>query len=192
MAGKRPGQRGSKRTSNATPTRLGDLVQRTEPGKAAAQRILSRAVWEEVAGVGFGRRTRPGRIHRGTLFVIVASSGWAQELALVEKVVIDRLLQRGIEIERLRYEVGDVDAPDRGGVYAPERGAVEVARTMPLPEDAASALGKVRDPGLREVMAKAARAAARRKAVVELEEGAKERKAIPRLPGESFPKKSTK
>lgn len=190
MAGKRPGKR---RTSNATPTRLGDLVQRTEPGKAAAQRVLSRAIWEEVAGVGFARRTRPGRIHRGTLFVIVASSGWAQELALVEKVVIDRLSQRGIEIERLRYEVGDVEAPDRGGVYAPERQAVEAARKADLPEDAASALDKVRDPGLREVMALAARAAARRKAVVELEESAyAERKAIPRLPGESFPKKTTR
>ncbi|MGZ3423018.1 MAG: DUF721 domain-containing protein [Polyangiales bacterium] len=187
MAGKR------RRTPNATPTRLGDLVQRTEPGKAAAQRVLSRAVWEEVAGVGFARRTKPGRIHRGTLFVIVASSGWAQELALVEKVVIDRLLQRGIEIERLRYEVGDVEAPDRGGVYAPPRSEVEVARKTALPDDAANALGKVRDPGLREVMAKAARAAARRKAVVEVEEKARgEQRAIPRLPGESFPQRGSK
>jgi hypothetical protein len=180
------------RQRNPRPTLLGDLVQQTEPGKAAAQRILSRSIWEEVAGVGFARRTRPLRVHRGTLFVVVASAGWAQELALVERVIIERLAKRGIEIERLRYEVGEVSAPDRGGVYAPARAAVEAARRAEVPPEAASALSKVRDPGLRDVIARTARAVARRKAVVDVEEAAhRETRAIPRLPGEAFPKRKS-
>lgn len=182
-----PPPRRIRRPRNAAPTRLGDLVQQTAPGKAAAQRVLSRTLWETVAGVGFARRTRPSRLHRGTLYVVVASAGWAQELALVERVVLDRLRAQGVEVERLRYEVGEVDLPDRGGVYAPPKEEIVRAQQTDVPEEAARALAKVRDPGLREVIAKAARAAARRKAEVDVKESAaKDERAIPRLPGEKF------
>ncbi len=165
------------------PTRIGDLVQKTAPGKAAAQIIVTRTVWQEVAGVGFARRTQPTRFDRGTLWIQVASAGWAQELALVEKTIIERLRARGVAVDRLRYNVTDVARPDRGGVYAPPRAAVQAAREVELPAETARAVAKVRDPELREIIAKTARAAARRKAEVDVRDAANVERAVPRLPG---------
>lgn len=173
-----------RRSRSEEPTRLGDLVQQTAPGKAAASIVVSRQVWEAVAGVGFARRTHPTRFDRGTLWVEVASSGWAQELALAERVILERLRARGVEVERLRCTVREVARPERGGVYAPPVAAVRAAREMELPPDVAEVVSKVRDPELREVIAKTARAAARRKAEVDLKrEAASVERAIPRIPG---------
>jgi hypothetical protein len=167
----------------AAPTRIGDLVQKTAPGKAASQIIVSRSVWQEVAGVGFARRTHPTRFDRGTLWVEVASAGWAQELALVEKTILERLRARGVVVERLRYNVTDVARPERGGIFAPAKKIVQAAREMELPEETARAVAKVRDPDLRDVIAKTARAAARRKAEVDVRDAANTDRAVPRLPG---------
>lgn len=166
------------------PTSLGDLVQKTAPGKAASQIVVSRRVWQEVAGVGFARRTHPTRFDRGTLYVQVASAGWAQELALVEKVILERLRERGVVVERLRFTVTEVARPERGGVYAPPRSAVEAAREKKLSAEAARALERVSDPSLREVIEKTARTIARREAEVAVrQEAAAVEKAIPKLPG---------
>lgn len=163
-------------------------MQKTAPGKAAAQMVVSRTVWQEVAGVGFARRTQPTRFDRGTLWVQVASAGWALELALVEKTILERLRARGVTVERLRFNVVDVVRAERGGVYAPPRTAVDAAREMELPEEAARAVAKVRDPELRDIIARTGRAAARRKAEVDLKaEAASKERAIPKLPG---PKRS--
>lgn len=174
----------ARRRPKGEPTRLADLVQTTEAGRAARERALSRKAWEEVAGVGFARRTKPLRIHRGTLYVEVSSSGWAQELALAERVIVERLRARGVEVDRLRASVRDVEPPERGGVYAPAREQVDRARKVDVPDDVARSLAKVRDAGLREAIAKAARAAARKKAEVDVrDEAAKVKRAIPRVPG---------
>jgi hypothetical protein len=176
--------RPTKRRSRSEPTRLGDLVQQTAPGKAAASVVVSRQVWEAVAGVGFARRTHPTRFDRGTLWVEVASSGWAQELALAERVIIERLAERGVAVQRLRCVVREVARPDRGGVYAPPRAAVQAARELELPSDVAKAIAKVHDSELRDVIAKTARAAMRRQAEVDLRrEAAEVERAIPRIPG---------
>ncbi|MBI2391106.1 MAG: DUF721 domain-containing protein [Deltaproteobacteria bacterium] len=159
-------------------------MQKTAPGKAAAQIVVSRQVWEAVAGVGFARRTHPTRFDRGTLWVEVASAGWAQELGLVEKVILERLHARGVVVQRLRFTVREVTRAERGGVYAPPKEAVRAAREMELPGEVARAIAKVRDPELRDVITKTARAAERRKAEVALkEEAARVERAIPRVPG---------
>jgi hypothetical protein len=156
----------------------------TEAGRAAGQLVVSRQVWEAVAGVGFARRTRPLKLRRGTLYVQVGSAGWAQELALVERTILERLRARGIVVERLRYQVGEVESPDRGGVYAPPRSEIERARALELSAEAAQVVMRVRDPSLREVLARTARAVARRSAEIALrEEAAAQARAIPRVPG---------
>lgn len=171
-----------KRRGKGTPTSIGTLVAQTAPGRAAATAVVTRAAWEQVAGVGFARRTRPERIVRGTLYVIVGSAGWAQELALHEPVIVARLKARGIVVDRLRFRVGDVEAPDRGGVYAPPREQLVRARTLDVPEAMKQPLEKVKDVGLRETLEATARAAARRVAEVEAtERAAKEHR--PRIPG---------
>jgi hypothetical protein len=173
-----------KRRKPSGPTSLGSLVQQTAPGKAASQIVVSRSVWQEVAGVGFARRTHPTRFDRGTLWVEVASAGWAQELALVEKTILQRLRERGVVVERLRFNVTDVVRAERGGVYGPPRSAVEAVRNMDVPAEVARAVNKVKDDDLRRVIANAARAAARRDAEVALRAKAAEvEKAIPKLPG---------
>ena len=174
-----------RRRKRGEPTRLGDLVRQTPPGKAAAAAVVSRQVWEAVAGVGFARRTMPTRVDRGVLWVEVSSSGWAQELALSERVLVERLRARGIEVEKLRCVVRDVPRPERGGVYAPTQAALTVARELELPADAARAVAKVRDPDLRAAIAKLGRAVARRQAEVDLKrEAASVERAIPRVPSE--------
>ncbi len=164
-------------------------MQKTAPGKAASQIVVSRTVWQEVAGVGFARRTHPVRFDRGTLWIQVASAGWAQELALVEKTILQRLRERGVVVDRLRFHVTDVIRAERGGVYAPPRSAVQAAREMELPEETARVVAKVRDDDLRRVIAAAARAAARRDAEVALKARAAENeRAIPKLPGKKEPR----
>jgi hypothetical protein len=173
-----------RKRSRSEPTRLGDLVQQTAPGKAAASVVVSRQVWEAVAGVGFARRTHPTRFDRGTLWVDVASSGWAQELALAERVILQRLEARGVVVQRLRCVVREVARPDRGGIYAPPRAAVQAARELELTPEVAQAIAKVKDPDLRDIIAKTARAAARRQAEVDLKrEAAQVERAIPQIPG---------
>lgn len=181
MAG-RPYRKSSRKREG--PTSLGKIVQQTAPGKAASQIVVSRRVWQEVAGVGFARRTHPTRFDRGTLWVQVASAGWAQELALVEKVILDRLREKGVVVERLRFTVTDVARPERGGVYAPPRSAVEAARESQISADVARAIEKVSDPSLRDIIAKTARMIARRDAEVQVRaEAAKVERAIPKVPG---------
>jgi hypothetical protein len=177
-------RRTPKRRPRGEPIAIGDLVERTAPGRAARALVVSRALWEEVAGVGFARRTAPLKLQRGILWIRVSSPAWAQELALAEPVVLGRLRARGVEVTKLRYAVGEVEAPERGGVYAPPRAAVERARQAPLPEEALPALSRVRDVGLREVLAGVARALARQRAEVELRrDTAQVARAIPTLPG---------
>ena len=166
------------------PTSIGQIVQQTAPGKAASQIVVSRRVWQEVAGVGFARRTHPTRFDRGTLWVQVGSAGWAQELALVEKVILDRLRERGVVVERLRFTVMDVPRPERGGVYAPPRSAVEAAREKEISAEVARAIEKVSDPSLRDIITKTARTIARRDAEVAVRaEAAAVERALPKLPG---------
>jgi hypothetical protein len=173
-----------KRLRMEKPVAVGVLVRQTAPGKAASSVVVSRQVWEAVAGVGFARRTMPTRFDKGVLWVEVASSGWAQELALAERVILQRLRERGVHVDRLRCTVRDVPRPDRGGVYAPPKAALAAARTVELPAEAARAVAKVADPALREAIAKMARAAARRQAEVALKrEAAEVERAIPNVPG---------
>ncbi len=111
----------SRRRRQEAPTALAELLKQTAPGKAAANVVLSRATWLEIAGVAFAKRTRPDRVERGTLHVVVVSPGWAQELTLHAPVLLERLRAKGVEVERMRFRVGDVEPPDRGGIHAPAR-----------------------------------------------------------------------
>lgn len=144
---------------------------------------VPRKTWEEVAGVAFARRTLPERLDRGTLWVVVASPAWAQELALHAPLVLERLRARGVAVQQLRYRVGVVDAPERGGVIAPSRQrvarvAAEAAALDPRGRPAAS----VEDEALRALIAQVGRSLARAEAIeAERARAASEHK--PRVPG---------
>lgn len=174
----------ARKRSNDAPTSIGNLLARTAPGRAAQTVVLSRGLWEEVAGVGFARRTRPDRIDRGTLHVIVASSGWAQELTLHAPTILERLKARGIDVERMRFKVGDVEAPEHGGVLVPGKDELERARNASPSREAIAPLSKVAGPALRDAIEGAARAAARRDAETRAVARAAAQKK-PRVPGNS-------
>ena len=82
---------------------------------AEARRVWRSAVGEEVA-----RRSLPVRRSGDALVVHCASSSWASELTLLESRLRRRLeAALGREAPPLRFEVGDVDAPDPSRVAAP-------------------------------------------------------------------------
>jgi hypothetical protein len=173
-----------RRRSDEQPVPLSKLLGATPVGRAASSVLISRTLWEEVAGVAFARRTKPDRLERGTLYVQCASSGWAQELALHSPLIVERLKERGLEVERVRFRVVDVDAPERGGVRAPSHDELTQARSKEASEEALASVARVRGSELRETLGKTARAVARRAAEVDAHERAA-RDRRPRIPGKT-------
>jgi hypothetical protein len=171
-----------RRRAQQTPTTIGELLKQTAPGKAAANVVLSRATWLEVAGVAFAKRTRPDRVERGTLHVIVISPGWAQELTLHAPVLLERLRAKGVEVERLRFRVGDVEPPERGGVHAPAKEEIARARNADAPPEAKAPLARVEGPELRAAIAKTAVTIARRDLEADAIDRASRRRK-PHVPG---------
>lgn len=66
-------------------TFIQDEVVRT----ARAQTCLRR--WEEVVGEALAKRSWPDRYDRGTVWVAVEGSGWAQELRMLKRQILDKL-----------------------------------------------------------------------------------------------------
>ena len=122
--------------------RLG-RVPEVDPMVAEARRVWSSAVGEEVA-----RRSLPVRRSGGALVVHCASSSWASELTLLESRLRRRLeAALGREPPPLRFEVGDVDAPDVGPVTAPQATPLEPTAEQLLQARALAA--GIADPELR-------------------------------------------
>jgi hypothetical protein len=122
------------------------------------------------------------KLDRGTLLIAVASPGWAQELAMHEPVLLERLRGRGVEVDKMRFRVGDVAPPDRGGVVAPAKETVEAAIRESEHDPIALPHEKLADPALRDIVAKTGRSVARANAIERVRaKAASERK--PRIPG---------
>mgnify|MGYP000176760883 CR=1 FL=1 len=69
---------------------LGKAIGRDEVLRTArAQRILRR--WPEVVGPLMAKRSKPDRYEKGTVWVAVQGSAWAQELRMVKDRLIARL-----------------------------------------------------------------------------------------------------
>lgn len=59
---------------------------------AAAQRVLRS--WPEIVGEGLAGRSHPDRYGKGTVWVAVQGSAWAQELRMRKELILDRLRER--------------------------------------------------------------------------------------------------
>jgi predicted nucleic acid-binding Zn ribbon protein len=69
---------------------LPDSIGRDEVLRAArAQKILRR--WEEVVGPALAAKSQPDRYERGTVWVAVTGSAWAQELRMKRDQLLSRL-----------------------------------------------------------------------------------------------------
>jgi hypothetical protein len=155
---------GQRRRKAGRPVALEDLVAGWAEGPggstpkgggsfAAGPSPVDEIAWRRVVGLGVALRSRPLRIARGTLWVRVASSSWAQELSLLQQTIIERLASYGVRVERVRFQVGEVGPPTRAPrVEAPPPAAPKAE----LPEELASALAAVADDDLRKALTDAA------------------------------------
>jgi predicted nucleic acid-binding Zn ribbon protein len=122
--------------------RLG-RVPEVDPMVAEARRVWSSAVGEQVA-----RRSLPVRRSGDALVVHCASSSWASELTLLESRLRRRLeAALGREAPPLRFEVGDVDAPDPSRAAVPPATPLEPTAEQLLQARALAA--GIADPELR-------------------------------------------
>jgi hypothetical protein len=120
--------------------------------KASSSPVATRD-WEAAVGSRIAARARPVRLERGVLHVRTASSTWAQELTLLADAIVAQLRGRGIEVEALRFRVGNVDPPER----PPWRKEVRTSPPeVPLPPEVRRELAAITDPELRAAIAKAA------------------------------------
>lgn len=136
------------------PEPLESLIERAGESRfALRQPPIPERVWREVVGLRIADRARPVSLDRGVLTLRAASSTWANELSLLAPTIIERLNERHIAVDSIRFRVGAVDPPPR----PPER---RVSRAVPppapLPRDLADQLRRVADDELREAIALAA------------------------------------
>ena len=69
---------------------LPDAIDRREVLRAArAQRVLQR--WPEIVGEMLASRSQPDKVDRGTLWVSVQGSAWAQELRMLETQILAKI-----------------------------------------------------------------------------------------------------
>lgn len=111
--------------------------------------------WSDAVGPRVASRALPVALDRGVLTVKVVTSSWAQELSLLEPVVVDELRKRGHAVTRLRFRVGALPLPER----PVERSRfAKVPPPATLPVDLERAIAAIEDAALREAITAAARA----------------------------------
>jgi predicted nucleic acid-binding Zn ribbon protein len=135
--------------------RIGDDVRRIGRVPAVDPTVTSaRACWREAVGDQVAANSLPTRRSGDALVVHCASAAWASELTLLERHVLRRLSALADPAPaRLRFEVGDVEAPDLEPA-APSRPAME----PPGPRERAQAAelaGAITDPELRQAVERA-------------------------------------
>ena len=96
------------------PKKIGNVVaqvmQRTGYAQAEAARQIDE-VWQKAAGEGLARTTRVGKVRRGRLEIMVASSLVMQELTFQKKRLLADVQQElpEMKIESIRFRVGKID-----------------------------------------------------------------------------------
>jgi predicted nucleic acid-binding Zn ribbon protein len=136
----------SNRDTSVKPSLLGQLLARSP---RLASRGVSWQTWRDVVGLRVARRSHPGGLSGTTLFVVVTSSAWAQELSFLSRNIVERLSALGHPVASLRFQVGKVELPAR----APAPARVEKA---PLSQELQTRLSELDDPELCRLIAEAA------------------------------------
>lgn len=143
--------------------RIGSEIERALAAGGSRDALpLSRltSAWPDAVGPTIARNAWPLRIARdGTLHVATSSATWASELTLLADELLARLRDRlGEETPaRLRCAVGPV--PESAGPEPAEAPApVPPESSSQVRETADAVASAIEDPGLRELVARAARA----------------------------------
>jgi predicted nucleic acid-binding Zn ribbon protein len=92
---------------------LGDALDRDEVVRTARAQIVLRR-WNEVVGDAMAERSQPERFDRGTVWVAVTGSAWAQELRMQKDRILARLRSLADDpslFENIRFGVRPVNPP---------------------------------------------------------------------------------
>jgi len=72
---------------------LGAALGREELNKILRARVVLKE-WPEIVGPMLAERSHPERFDRGTVWVAVEGSAWAQELRMMKETILKRLQER--------------------------------------------------------------------------------------------------
>ena len=143
------------------PERLGDLIRASVHELGWEQRFAEEdlvARWREAVGPRIAAHTRADHIDNRRLVVAVDSPVWSQQLTFLKPDILRRLAARfgGGLVTDLYFVSGQIEAP------RPEPAAASPSPAAPpaeLPAEIAAEIAAVPDEGVREAVARAARAA---------------------------------
>lgn len=105
---------------------LGKAIGREEVLRAGRAQAALRQ-WPRIVGPELARRSRPDRYDRGTVWVAVEGSAWAQELRMIRDVILDRLEKEcgeGGLFHDIRFGVRPLPSEGAGEAIAPVRAVV--------------------------------------------------------------------
>lgn len=139
----------------ATPEALDNILDRSGENRFARQKPpFPRETWVRAVGLRIADRTLPLKLENGELLVMVATSVWSNELAMLTNDVLTRLVALGVPAVRLRFRVGQVEV-DR----PPERRARrKVPPAVRLPASLDAAVSALEDHELMNEIRRAAEA----------------------------------
>jgi hypothetical protein len=125
------------------------------PDAPWAKPAIRERIWRDAVGGRIADRARPVELSRGTLWVRVATSVWANELSLLHDQLVQRLRERGVFVNHLRFKVGPIE---QHSAPAEPRRKRTVRPAIALPSELEAAIRVIDDDELREGIAGAARA----------------------------------
>jgi len=140
----------------SAPSLLGSLLSKVERQAARAARwSIDPAIWRAAVGARVAERARPWGMSQGVLTVEVASAVWAQELSLLSREIIPRLVERGVPIKALRFRVNE-SLGKKARTQQRVREQADRVRPLPLPADLQRQVDAIEDDDLRRSVQKAA------------------------------------
>jgi len=93
---------------------IADSLGRDEVARTARAQIVFRK-WDEIVGADMAERSYPDRYTKGTVWVAVIGSAWAQELRMMKDVILKRLKEASGEPElfrEIRFGVRPIRKPE--------------------------------------------------------------------------------
>lgn len=93
---------------------IADSIGRDEVARTARAQIVFRR-WDEIVGTDMAERSYPDRYTKGTVWVAVIGSAWAQELRMMKDVILGRLKEASGEpdlFKEIRFGVRPIRRPE--------------------------------------------------------------------------------
>lgn len=93
---------------------IADSIGRDEVARTARAQIVFRK-WDEIVGTDMAGRSYPDRYTKGTVWVAVIGSAWAQELRMMKDVILGRLKEASGEpdlFKEIRFGVRPIRRPE--------------------------------------------------------------------------------